>query len=172
MQRQRDRETGMDADPTQRGVFAKRRLLGDFHSPVPATPAAARVKRNAADSIRRATSVAFLPSVRLYETRGQGVRPRLSPDENPFDGGSLAVVARKANSRFFTNCYHQTAAIAPAHARRSRTRGPLPLPWPARTNSPHPPPWASCRGSREFVFESRCVDVPRPGVPAVSRRAA
>src|SRR5262245_24609225 len=104
----------MDADPTQRGVIAKRRLLGDFHSPVPATPAAARVKRDAADSIRRATSVAFLPSVRLYETRGQGFRPRLSPDKNPFDGGSLTVVARKANSRFFTNCYHQAAAIAPA----------------------------------------------------------
>src|SRR5215467_4331883 len=106
----------MDADPTQRGVIAKRRLLGDFHSPVPATPAAAHVKRDAADSIRRATSVAFLPSVRLYETRGQGFRPRLSPDKNPFDGGSLTVVARKANSRFFTNCYHQAAAIAPADA--------------------------------------------------------
>src|SRR5215471_5894079 len=109
----------MDADPTQRGVIAKRRLLGDFHSPVPATPAAARVKRNAADSIRRATSVAFLPSVRLYETRGQGFRPRLSPDENPFDGGSLAVVGRKANSRFFTDCYRWTAAIAPGAARGS-----------------------------------------------------
>src|SRR5215471_15609290 len=112
----------MDADPTQRGVIAKRRLLGDFHSPVPATPAAAHVKRDAADSIRRATSVAFLPSVRLYETRGQGFRPRLSPDKNPFDGGSLTVVARKTNSRFFTNCYHQAAAIAPAHARRPSTR--------------------------------------------------
>src|SRR5262249_57942480 len=113
----------MVAAPHQRGVCARRRLLGAFHSPVPATPAAARVKRNAADSIRRATSVAFLPSVRLYETRGQGVRPRLSPDENPFDGGSLAVVARKANSRFFTNCYHPAAAIAPADARGSRTPG-------------------------------------------------
>src|SRR5215472_8895394 len=119
----------MDADPTQRGVFAKRRLLGDFHSPVPATPAAARVKRNAADSIRRATSVAFLPSVRLYETRGQGVRPRLSPDENPFDGGSLAVVARKANSRFFTDCYHQAAAIGTPHVDGWRRRGVMALAW-------------------------------------------
>src|SRR5262244_4324464 len=157
----------MDADPTQRGVFAKRRLLGDFHSPVPATPAAARVKRNAADSIRRATSVAFLPSVRLYETRGQGFRPRLSPDKNPFDGGSLTVVARKANSRFFTNCYHQAAAIAPAHARRPRTRSPLPLPWAARSNPRHPLPWASCRGTGELVFEFKYVNesVPAPGSP-------
>src|SRR5215510_13109056 len=119
----------MDADPTQRGVIAKRRLLGDFHSPVPATPAAARVKRDAADSIRRATSVAFLPSVRLYETRGQGFRPRMSPDENPFDNGSLAMVGRKANSRFFTDCYHRVAAIAPARGRGSRTHGAPPLPW-------------------------------------------
>src|SRR5215475_8560782 len=73
----------MDADPTQRGVIAKRRLLGDFHSPVPATPAAARVKRNAADSIRRATSVAFLPSVRLYETRGQGSGRVCPPTKTP-----------------------------------------------------------------------------------------
>src|SRR5262249_9415744 len=72
-----------DADPTQRGVIAKRRLLGDFHSPVPATPAAARVKRNAADSIRRATSVAFLPSVRLYETRGQGSGRVCPPTQTP-----------------------------------------------------------------------------------------
>ena len=43
MQRQRDRQTGMDADTAQRRVIAKRRLLGDFHSPVPATPAAVRV---------------------------------------------------------------------------------------------------------------------------------
>src|SRR5437899_12029399 len=108
----------MDADPTQRGVIAKRRLLGDFHSPVPATPAAARVKRDAAASIRRATSVAFLPSVRLYVTRGQGFRPRLSPDENPFDGGSLAMVGRKANSRFFTDCYHR-----PPQSRRRMPAG-------------------------------------------------
>jgi hypothetical protein len=31
----------------------------------------------------------------------------LSPDENPFDGGSLAAVAPNANSRFFTDCYHR-----------------------------------------------------------------
>src|SRR5215472_3930972 len=118
----------MDADTAQRRVIAKRRLLSDFHSPVPATPAAAR-RQGAAASIRRATSVAFLPSVRLYVTRGQGFRPRLSPGENPFDGGSLAMVGRKANSRFFTDCYHHAAAIAPPHAGRSRRRGVMALPW-------------------------------------------
>jgi len=47
----------------------------------------------------------------------------LSPDKNPFDTGSLATVAGNANSRFFTDCYHQAAAIQPPGARQSGARG-------------------------------------------------
>jgi hypothetical protein len=65
----------------------------------------------------RATSVAFLPSVRLYKPAGK-VSAALSPDENPFDPGSLAAVAEKSNSRFFTDCYHEAAAIEPPSGRK------------------------------------------------------
>jgi hypothetical protein len=67
----------------------------------------------------RATSVAFLPSVRLYTPAGK-VSAALSPDENPFDPGSLAAVAEKSNSRFFTDCYHEAAAIEPPGRRKPR----------------------------------------------------
>ena len=65
----------------------------------------------------RATSVAFLPSVRLYTPAGK-VSAALSPDKNPFDPGSLAAVAEKSNSRFFTDCYHEAAAIEPPDSRK------------------------------------------------------
>ena len=107
----RHRQAGMNADTAQRGVVAKRRLPSDFHTPVPLIPPAARI--NGTRRIRRATSVAFLPSVRLYIPAGK-VSAALSPDKNPFAAGSLAAVRRNANSRFFTDCYHQAAAIKPA----------------------------------------------------------
>src|SRR5262249_32625960 len=69
--------------------------------------------------IMRATTVAFLPSVRLHIPAGK-VSAALSPDENPFDLGSLAAGARKSNSRFFTDCYHQAAAIGPPDGRKAR----------------------------------------------------
>jgi len=103
-------------------------------------------------------------------TRGQGFRPRLSPDENPFDGGSLAMVGRKANSRFFTDCYHQAAAIAPPHADGSRRRGAMALHWQGE----------AIRGTiiavlpriGELFFVFKCVDraVRAPGSPGDSRR--
>jgi hypothetical protein len=49
----------MNADTTQIGVVAKRRLPGDFHNPVPATPPAARVdgtQRITLDGRRRSHS--------------------------------------------------------------------------------------------------------------------
>jgi hypothetical protein len=54
----------------------------------------------------------------LYESAGK-VPAALSPVKNPFDAGSLAVVARKSNSRFFTDCYHQAAVIEPPEGRKS-----------------------------------------------------
>jgi hypothetical protein len=39
------------------------------------------------------------------------------------------VVGRKANSRFFTDCYHRAAAIAPPRAGGLRRRGVMALPW-------------------------------------------
>jgi hypothetical protein len=72
----------------------------------------------------RATSVAFLPSVRLYTPAGK-VSAALSPDENPFDVGSLAAVAEKSNSRFFTDCYHEAAAIEPPASRKPGACSPV-----------------------------------------------
>ena len=94
----------MHTNTAQYGVVAKRRLPSDFHTPVPLIPPAARI--NGTRRIRRATSVAVLPSVKLYKTAGK-VSAALSPDKNPLAVGSLPVVRPKSNSRFFTDCYHQ-----------------------------------------------------------------
>jgi len=110
----------MHTDTTQRGVVAKRRLPSDFHTPVPLIPPAARV--NGTRRIRRATSVAILPSVKLYITAGK-VSAALSPDKNALAVGSLPVVRPNSNSRFFTDCYHQAAAIKPTDRRKTRMRG-------------------------------------------------
>src|SRR5882757_4035078 len=114
----------MHTDTAQRGVVAKRRLPSDFHTPVPLIPPAARV--NGTRRIRRATSVAILPSVKLYITAGK-VSAALSPDKNPLAVGSLPVVSPKSNSRFFTDCYHQAAAIRPSDGRRTSVLGSVPL---------------------------------------------
>src|SRR3977135_2829121 len=108
----------------QRGVIAKRRLPSDFHTPVPLIPPAARI--NGTRRIRRATSVAVLPSVKLYKTAGK-VSAALSPDKNPLAVGSLPVVWPKSNSRFFTDCYHQPAAIRPGDGRKTSVLGSVPL---------------------------------------------
>src|SRR6267154_1282735 len=113
----------MHTDTAQRGVVAKRRLPSDFHTPVPLIPPAARV--NGTRRIRRATSVAILPSVKLYITAGK-VSAALSPDKNPLAVGSLPVVRPNSNSRFFTDCYHQAAAIKPADRRKTSMRGIVP----------------------------------------------
>src|SRR3982074_551749 len=110
----------------QRGVIAKRRLPSDFHTPVPLIPPAARI--NGTRRIRRATSVAILPSVKLYITAGK-VSAALSPDKNPLAAGSLSVVRPNSNSRFFTDCYHQAAAIKPAGGRKTSMRGIAPASW-------------------------------------------
>src|SRR3977135_3388716 len=110
----------------QRGVIAKRRLPSDFHTPVPLIPPAARI--NGTRRIRRATSVAILPSVKLYITAGK-VSAALSPDKNPLAAGSLSVVRPNSNSRFFTDCYHQAAAIKPADGRKTSMRGIAPACW-------------------------------------------
>jgi hypothetical protein len=104
----------MDTNSGQRGVIAQRRLSSDFHTPAPHT----LQPRKGAQRITRATSVAFLPSVKLYTPAGK-VPAALSPDKNPFDVGSLALVARESNSRFFTDCYHEAAAIEPPAGRKS-----------------------------------------------------
>jgi hypothetical protein len=103
----------MDTNSGQRGVIAQRRLSSDFHTPVPHT----LQSRKGARRITRATWVAFLPSVKLYKSAGK-VPAALSPDKNPFDTGSLALVARKSNSRFFTDCYHEAAAFEPPDSRK------------------------------------------------------
>lgn len=114
----------------QRGVIAQRRLSSDFHTPVPHT----LQPRKGAQRITRATWVAFLPSVKLYTPAGK-VPAALSPDKNPFDLGSLALVGRKSNSRFFTDCYHEAAAFEPPDGRKwgttaqvQRPLGPAPGP--------------------------------------------
>ena len=110
----------MHTNTAQYGVVAKRRLPSDFHTPVPLIPRAARI--NGTRRIRRATSVAILPSVKLYITAGK-VSAALSPDKNPLAVGSLPVVRPNSNSRFFTDCYHQAAAIKPADRRKTSMRG-------------------------------------------------
>ena len=70
----------------------------------------------------QATSVAILPSVKLYITAGK-VSAALSPDKNPLAVRSLPVVRPNSNSRFFTDCYHQAAAIKPADRRKTSMRG-------------------------------------------------
>src|SRR6476620_2162980 len=110
----------MHTNTAQYGVVAKRRLPCDFHTPVPLIPPAARI--NGTRRIRRATSVAVLPSVKLYKTAGK-VSAALSPDKNPLAVGSLPVVWPKSNSRFFTDCYHQAAAIRPGDGRRTSVLG-------------------------------------------------
>ena len=113
----------MHTNTAQCGVVAKRRLPSDFHTPVPLIPPAARI--NGTRRIRRATSVAVLPSVKLYKTAGK-VSAALSPDKNPLAVGSLPVVRPKSNSRFFTDCYHQAAAIRPADGRKTSVLGSVP----------------------------------------------
>src|SRR6188508_2465131 len=106
----------MHTNTAQYGVVAKRRLPSDFHTPVPLIPPAARV--NGTRRNRRATSVAVLPTrLKLYKTAGK-VSAALSPDKNPLAVGSLPVVRAESNSRFFTDCYHQAAAIKPAGGRK------------------------------------------------------
>lgn len=116
----------MHTNTAQYGVVAKRRLPSDFHTPVPLIPPAARI--NGTRRIRRATSVAILPSVKLYITAGK-VSAALSPDKNPLAAGSLSVVRPNSNSRFFTDCYHQAAAIKPADGRKTSMRGIAPACW-------------------------------------------
>ena len=113
----------MHTNTAQYGVVAKRRLPSDFHTPVPLIPPAARI--NGTRRIRRATSVAVLPSVKLYKTAGK-VSAALSPDKNPLAVGSLPVVRPKSNSRFFTDCYHQAAAIRPGDGRKTSVLGSVP----------------------------------------------
>src|SRR4029078_5767711 len=113
----------MHTNTAQYGVVAKRRLPCDFHTPVPLIPPAARI--NGTRRIRRATSVAVLPSVKLYKTAGK-VSAALSPDKNPLAVGSLPVVRPKSNSRFFTDCYHHPAAIRPDDGRKTSALGSVP----------------------------------------------
>src|SRR4029077_9534366 len=107
----------MHTNTAQYGVVAKRRLPSDFHTPVPLIPPAARI--NGTRRIRQATSLAILPSVKLYITAVK-VSAALSPDKKPLAVGSLPAVRPNSNSRFFTDCYHQAAAIKPAHSRKTR----------------------------------------------------
>ena len=132
----------MDSDTGQSGVVAKRGLPSDFHTPVPHTPGRrttiAHCYRTHA-TIMRATPVAVLPSVRLYKPAGK-VSAALSPDEIPFDQESLAAVRPKANSRFFTDCYHEAAAIGPPGSRKG---GASPafhgMPYGPKAECPRPP---------------------------------
>src|SRR5262249_17459094 len=105
--------------------------------------------------ITRATSVAFLPSVRLYIPAGK-VSAALSPDKNPFDLGSLAGVCGNANSRFFTDCYHRPAAIGPRHGRKPPGPG---LAW-RRAAAAERAATAACRAARVWPGgpENRSAD--------------
>ena len=138
----------MHTNTAQYGVVAKRRLPSDFHTPVPLIPPAARI--NGTRRIRRATSVAVLPSVKLYKTAGK-VSAALSPDKNPLAVGSLPVVRPNSNSRFFTDCYHQAAAIRPGDRRKTAC-------------------WGVCH--RAWRTQRECDARPRPrgkGRPEVAR---
>src|SRR6476646_2175349 len=110
----------MHTNTAQYGVVAKRRLPSDFHTPVPLIPPAARI--NGTLRIRRATTVVVLPSVKLYRTAGK-VSAALYPDKNTIAGGGLPVVWPKSNARFFTDCYHEGAAIRPGDVRRTSVLG-------------------------------------------------
>src|SRR3954447_26818619 len=135
----------MHTNTAQYGVVAKRRLPSDFHTPVPLIPPAARI--NGTRRIRRATSVAVLPSVKLYKTAGK-VSAALSPDKNPLAVGSLPVVWPKSNSRFFTDCYHQAAAIRPGGRRKTACWGVCHRAWRTQTGERRPPPTARQQTSR------------------------
>jgi hypothetical protein len=74
-------------------------------------PPAAR-HRNAAD---HADDVGRIPAVGLVENFPRARFPAaLSPEVEPLSKETLASVGLNSNSRFFTNCYHQAAAIHPA----------------------------------------------------------
>src|SRR4051794_14937076 len=113
----------MHTNTAQYGVVAKRRLPSDFHTPVPLIPPAARI--NGTRRNRRATSVAVLPIGKAIQNRGQGIG-RVVPRQNPLAVGSLPVVRPKSNSRFFTDCYHQGAAIRPGDGRKTSVPGSVP----------------------------------------------
>ena len=74
-------------------------------------------------AVDHAGDIGRIPAIgKAAHTRGQG-SDRVVPDKNPFDGGSLTSVRRKSNSRFFTDCYHQAAAIGPSADRKSTASG-------------------------------------------------
>src|SRR4051794_21230939 len=140
----------MHTNTAQYGVVAKRRLPSDFHTPVPLIPPAARI--NGTRRIRRATSVAVLPSVKLYKTAGK-VSAALSPDKNPLAVGSLPVVWPKSNSRFFTDCYHQAAAIRPGDRCKTSVLGSV-LSRLADANGSATPAPEDVRKSRDWALSS------------------
>jgi hypothetical protein len=70
-----------------------------------------------------------IPAIGKSCTYPRASSAALSPDKNPFDVGSLPAVARNANSRFFTDCYHQAAAIGPANAHESGASEALARSW-------------------------------------------
>src|SRR5262245_48731812 len=87
----------MNANTDQRGVVAKRRLPGDFHTPVPHTlqPWPQTTRR-----ITRATPVAFLPIGKAVTNPRARCSAALSPDKNPFDRETLAWPKRRPTHAF------------------------------------------------------------------------
>src|SRR6478735_7001289 len=174
----------MHTNTAQYGVVAKRRLPSDFHTPVPLIPPAARI--NGTRRIRRATSVVVLPSVKLYKTAGK-VSAALSPDKNPLAVGSLPVVRPKSNSRFFTDCYHQPAAIRPGDGRKTGVLrsvpprlagangscGARPRPRARQQRTPESPATGAGRTGRTLggIFSGSSCSSRRPRPTAASRRS-
>src|SRR5215470_1200639 len=104
----------MNANTEQRGVVAKRRLPSDFHTP--SHTLQPWPQNHTAD---HAGDIGRIPAIGKAVTNPRArIWAALSPDKIPFDRESLAMAETKSNSRFFTNCYHQAAAIEPATGRK------------------------------------------------------
>jgi hypothetical protein len=113
-------QPGVNAHAAQRGVVAKRRLPSGSHTRPTDYPAATYGEADHLGDVG-----GRIPAIDKADTLAGKLAAALSPDKNPFDTGSLATVAGNANSRFFTDCYHQAAAMQPPGRRESAAGGVL-----------------------------------------------
>src|SRR5216684_1938091 len=87
----------MNANTEQRGVVAKRRLPGDFHTPVPHTLQPWPLNHTA----DHAGDLGRIPAIGKAVTNPRArIGPRCPPTKNPFDRESLAWLKRSPTHAF------------------------------------------------------------------------